>query len=428
MGKFKLKEWGFNRVAIRTWNGIELCSGIGWLGIGLQAGCEHIGIDYRTVCHVERDAYAASVIVARMADESLDRAVVWDDLKSFDGRAWSGRVDCVTAGFPCQPWSAAGKQKGIKDERWLWPAIVRVIADVEPAIVFLENVPGLISGGGLEYVLSDLAAIGFDAEWVSVSAAEVGASHKRERVFILAYTRSAREDARSAGVWSRNDSACESGKHVAKSPLRGQRELRQSSECDGQSDGSDGVVGDPQHGTSRNGGTGEQSSQESGERRRLRGPVEPSGVLGDSKRDGRRVNESRRGQDRGSITGRAGATVADASEPRPQGIGLAEPQRRRVIEPRDRDWPIFAPGPSDPRWREILGGSLDGRLPTLTDEAYDCRAPAIKPGVCLLVDGQSLVVDASRADQLRCGGNGVVALQAAVAFVELVRRIQKSVK
>lgn len=135
----------------------------------------------------ERESVAASILLARMADEALEPAPLYvGNFEDADWSLWAGAVDCIVAGFPCQPWSAAGAQKGTDDERWLWPAISRVISEVEPPLIFLENVPGLVSGGGLELVLADLAALGFDAEWTSLAASEVGASHERERIFILA--------------------------------------------------------------------------------------------------------------------------------------------------------------------------------------------------------------------------------------------------
>ena len=122
-----------------------------------------------------------------MRGGSLDAAPIWTDLATFDGRAWRGKVDCISAGFPCQPFSVAGKREGTDDDRWLWPDIAWIIGEVEPEWVFLENVPGLVSGGGLEPVLWSLAQMRFDAEWDHFSAAEVGASHKRERVFVVAH-------------------------------------------------------------------------------------------------------------------------------------------------------------------------------------------------------------------------------------------------
>jgi len=161
---------------------LSLCAGVGGLDLGLQLAC-----DARTVGYVEREAFAAAVLVARMADAALDKAPVWDELASFDGHGWHGCVDIIAAGFPCQPHSVAGKRKGVDDARWLWPDIVRIVREVGPAFVFLENVPGLLSSGGFDGVLGDLAAGGFDAEWDVFSAAEIGAPHIRKRLFILAH-------------------------------------------------------------------------------------------------------------------------------------------------------------------------------------------------------------------------------------------------
>ena len=167
---------------------LSLCSGIGMLDEGVSLGIEHLtGSRAVVVGFCERESYAASILMARMADSSLEPAPIF--VGNFEDADWAqfhGAVDCVVAGFPCQPWSAAGKQEGTDDDRWLWPAIAGLISEIEPSIVFLENVLGLVSGGGLELVLSDLAALGFDAEWCSLAASEVGASHERERIFVLA--------------------------------------------------------------------------------------------------------------------------------------------------------------------------------------------------------------------------------------------------
>jgi DNA (cytosine-5)-methyltransferase 1 len=162
---------------------MALCAGAGGLELGLRIA---LGDDYRCVVYVEREAYAAAALVARMADQALDTAPVWDDLSTFDGKPWRGVVDIVSAGFSCQPWSPAGKRLGLDDERWIWPDIERVIREVGPEWVFMENVAGLVRGG-LEHVLRDLATQGFAAEWDCVSAAEVDAPHLRERLFILAH-------------------------------------------------------------------------------------------------------------------------------------------------------------------------------------------------------------------------------------------------
>ena len=129
-------------------NGLALCSGGGGLELGIELA---LGERYRTVGYVERDAYAAATLVARMEDKALGAAPIWDDLFTFDPHPWRGKVDLVTAGFPCQPFSVAGKQRAEEDERHLFPRIAEIIREVGPRFVFLENVRGLLtaSGGGV---------------------------------------------------------------------------------------------------------------------------------------------------------------------------------------------------------------------------------------------------------------------------------------
>jgi DNA (cytosine-5)-methyltransferase 1 len=99
-------------------------------------------------------------------------------------------VDLIAGGFPCQPFSNAGKRLGKEDDRWLWPEFARVIGELRPRYVLVENVPGLLAGhGGMGAVLGDLAALGYDAEWDSIPASAVGAPHLRYRVWIVAYAR-----------------------------------------------------------------------------------------------------------------------------------------------------------------------------------------------------------------------------------------------
>lgn len=119
-------------------NGLAICAGIGGLELGLSLALQG---RYRCLGYVEREAYAASLIVERMAEKTLDSAPIWDDLESFDGRPYRGKVDIITAGFPCQPHSQAGNRRGIEDERWIWPGIATIIRDVLPLVAahaFLE--------------------------------------------------------------------------------------------------------------------------------------------------------------------------------------------------------------------------------------------------------------------------------------------------
>jgi DNA (cytosine-5)-methyltransferase 1 len=158
---------------------------------------------------VEAEIPAAANLAARLAEGSLDNAPIWSDVRTFDGAAWRGLVDGIVAGFPCPDYSVAGKRAGIVGKHGdLWNDLCRVIGDVRPEWLYLENVPGIVVPhrvhrwrwdreqrkwtayrlpAGLWFVLGDLAALGFDAEWTCVSAAEVGAPHRRERIFILAH-------------------------------------------------------------------------------------------------------------------------------------------------------------------------------------------------------------------------------------------------
>jgi len=154
-------------------------------------------LGFRTICAVEIDSYCASVLAQRQTDRILPPFPIWSDARSFDGTAWRGLVDVVSAGFPCQPHSVAGKRLGASDPRNLWPDTGRIIREVEPDGVLLENVPTLVSNGMLHTILADLAAMGFDAEWGVVSAAETGAPHERERLWVVAHSNRAQRTGRS---------------------------------------------------------------------------------------------------------------------------------------------------------------------------------------------------------------------------------------
>ena len=144
-------------------------------------------LGWRTVCAVEREPYAACVLAQRQNDGLLPAFPIWDDVCTFDGRPWCGIVDVVSGGFPCQDISAAGKGAGIDGERsGLWGQMARIIDEVRPRFVFVENSP-LLVGRGLVRVLADLAEMGFDARWGVVGASDVGAPHRRERCWVVAY-------------------------------------------------------------------------------------------------------------------------------------------------------------------------------------------------------------------------------------------------
>lgn len=141
-----------------------------------------------TVCAVERDAYAAQVLAQRQNDGILPAFPIWSDITTFEGKPWKGIVDVISGGFPCQDISSAGKGAGIDGERsGLWSEMARIICEVRPREVWVENSPMLISRG-LTRVISDLAQMGYDAHWTRFSASNFGAPHQRDRLWIVAYS------------------------------------------------------------------------------------------------------------------------------------------------------------------------------------------------------------------------------------------------
>ena len=163
---------------------MDLFAGIGGFSLGLQwAG------GYETVALVEIEPYCQQVLTKHFPTAQLYpdvRTVTYEQLRA-DGIV---SVDILTGGFPCQPVSTAGNQRGKDDTRWLWSEFVRCIRTLRPQWVLAENVPGLRSidtGRLFGTVLSDLAEIGYDAEWYGLGAVDIGAWHKRERVWIVAY-------------------------------------------------------------------------------------------------------------------------------------------------------------------------------------------------------------------------------------------------
>lgn len=160
---------------------IGLCSGYGGIDLGVRRVCRVV----RTIAYSEIEAYACAVLVARMEAGQLDAAPVWTDVKTFPWESFRGKVDLLTGGYQCQPFSSAGRRMGKEDARHLWPWIADGIRVMRPRRVFFENVEGHISLG-LREVMGELGAMGYRGTWGLFSAAEVGASHRRKRVFIMA--------------------------------------------------------------------------------------------------------------------------------------------------------------------------------------------------------------------------------------------------
>jgi len=183
----------------RPLNVISFCSGYG----GIERGLDLAGTNHRVLAYVEIEAYAIASLVNKMESGELDAAPIYTDLKTFPAHLFRDCVDLLTAGYPCQPFSASGNRKGEDDPRHLWPYIREHINAIRPTQCFFENVEGHISLG-LSSVLSDLEEDGYSTTWSIFSASECRAPHQRKRVFILANTRrsSGSEGVEPSQLWA----------------------------------------------------------------------------------------------------------------------------------------------------------------------------------------------------------------------------------
>ena len=165
-------------------NHLDLFSGIGGFSLALEK------VGFKTVAFCERDEYCRLLL-----QKHWKGVKIYNDIKKCKGEDFKkeiGTIDILTGGFPCQPYSVAGKQKGTDDDRYLWPEMFRVIKEVKPTFIVAENVRGLINiqdGMVFETVCSDLESEGFEIQTFIIPAAGVGAPHKRERVWIVGYSK-----------------------------------------------------------------------------------------------------------------------------------------------------------------------------------------------------------------------------------------------
>ncbi|MBA4782100.1 MAG: DNA cytosine methyltransferase [Rhizobiales bacterium] len=368
--------------------GLSLCSGAGGLDLGLTIALP----GYRTVGHVERETYAAAILVARMEEAALDPAPVWDDVGTFDGRPWRGAVDIVTAGYPCQPFSVAGKRRGADDPRHLWPHVERIIGEVEPPFVFLENVAHHLRLGFPE-VAAGLVGMGYRLAAGLFTAAEVGAPHKRERLFILAHREHDQladparllrdslerwEPDRDAAALADAEGKCEREPADETDTLTGSGQARDEPGdlgCD-VADAADRQLSQPGR------------CPETRERLGRDGPG-----LADA--DGDRRQQTERGQPQIGRPDQRQPDVDDAD-------GAGSQGRRDDIGEHAGERPAWPPGPGDADgWERYLRATPDAE-------------PSIRRGA----DGL-----AHRVDRLRLCGNGVVPLVAAHALRTLAAEL-----
>ena len=355
-------------------------AGVGMLEAGVRLALDVLGIPHRTAFVAEWEGRASASLVAGLEAEGMGSTPVWlGDLCDLDGRELRGEVDLLCGGFPCQPFSSAGRQLGLGDDRGWGDGngplrhLVRLIDEIRPGVVFLENVPGVLKH--FEPVWRLVRELGYEwARPLTLAASDVGANHGRKRVWLLAI----REDMGDSPFRRRRTRASVRGSH---DEGEAGHSRRRGAVADDDRGGRDGTVAAVAQGN----GCGSR----------------PQG-------DAERTDAGERGESLGSV-GPAG------------GSGL----------PGGADLPLFAPARNDPRWHSIIDRFqwLAPALPPLAvlEARGALRDPDERGGRVETEPGaaQSLLrrmADglADRSDRLRCIGNGVVSQCAAVALAFLL--------
>ena len=162
---------------------ISFCTGFG----GLELGIRRAGVDVFPIVYLENETFVQANLVEKIETGKMAPAPIWSDVATFDAQPFRGMVDGCIGGYPCQPFSTAGKRKGEKDPRHLWPHIREHIRTIRPVWCFFENVEGHITLG-LRNVIKDLVGMDYRTTFGIFSAEEVGAPHQRKRVYILGYS------------------------------------------------------------------------------------------------------------------------------------------------------------------------------------------------------------------------------------------------
>jgi DNA (cytosine-5)-methyltransferase 1 len=393
---------------------LSICSGYGGIELGLSAV-----EDFKPVCYVENDLSQASILAARMEEGLLPEAPIWSDLTTFDCTPWSGKVDIITGGFPCQPWSVAGKQLGEKDPRHLWPHVARVASELGYPTLFLENVPGILDSYYFS-IRPELQSMGYRVKEGLYTAEETGAPHRRQRLFFMAvhgnntsalalpnaerlqgfawnygvseravhpHIEHDRDAVRSWSGWGSNEME-NSGSQRCQRRDRGlgQRTLQGSGGTTYQAESSG-------------------SKLEELPNPKLDGPSATTVRGGDNKT----LHRTQEGKDntvqpeRVHTTRDASQELGDSNSEGLQGRGECR-YSAREWSPREAGTkliPLYPPGPEDEKgWAYMLS-----------------EMPQAQPSICFTVDGRPSQLER----QLRSYGNGVVPAMAAIAWCDLAQ-------
>jgi len=434
-------------VVIRS---ISCFAGCGGLDVAVELAIAGV----EPVLYLENEIATAEILVARIKEGSLPPAHVWSDITTFDATQLRGKIDLVYGGFPCPDYSVAGKRAGIVGKHGqLWNSMRRIIREVGASWVFLENVPGILYGhpvtkwraerdlfgrtiwtryrmpAGLAFVLADLAEMGFDAEWGCLPAAAVGASHKRDRWFCLAY----RPERGCGELWqSSRRGGFADGRSEALADAGCEPEQLQQRDLRAESPRSVIDVEDtPRH--ERQGIDGRREHQP-GESTvdRWPGPARDGGQLANTTEPRLEIGRRERsdGECELATAKRSGGTVEHADSDRCEEIGRRAQIESAAGSGRDADigsatlqsgagLPIFAPGPSDPCWPDLLV-RYPWMLPAISQAEAESDLRELAPGMADMVVHE-------RADALRAVGNGVVAVQGAAILRELIRRVSERI-
>jgi DNA (cytosine-5)-methyltransferase 1 len=386
---------------------VSLCAGYGGIDLGLHRAIRNL----RTIAVSEIEAFACANLVAKMEAGLLDCAPIWTDLKTFPWAEFRDRVDILSGGYPCQPFSAAGKRLGAEDPRHLWPHISAGIAAMRPSCCFFENVEGHISLG-LSDVIEDLDRLGYRATWCVASASECGAPHQRKRIFILAHRHG--ERGQLPDWWREPAEQVPVGYGET---WRDGRGLENTNSGDAWNRGTHGLCATETRSESL-----QQERQANGRRPQPAGgdtstavwpsrpgeqqfAWEPPRVVADAGGNGRRQDESRRESEGRAIAERNGEAAlghTGGSEWRPR-IAAGN------ICNGATEWPQEASRPTQPDQRQTqppLGRDADGTADWLDDAELYTTCD-------------------NRTDELRLLGNGVVPAVAERAFRLLVGELME---
>jgi len=409
----------------KTITHLSLCSGYEGIGLGIRRVLPSL----REIAYVEREGFPVANLVAKMEAGELDAAPVYTDVKTFPYGEFRGCVDILSGGFPCQPFSAAGKRNGVEDPRHLFPYIAAGIRECQPRIVFLENVEGIISAktadgeSVLQYVLRELEGLGYRATAGVFSAAEVGAPHQRKRVFILGLADS--ECSGLRGGWSSKQCGDDlnglQGNKGERDKLRSEvegcsRDLREEEL------GNTADIRLKQHRSD----TGEAGADQSREERGMYEPKRASALsrdgsqqeggeeLADSHSRGGEIQDQgkltgeqvleRNGSQRGAWPSRPSEPQHDWEEPRVTAVANTESQQGTAQDHRGEQ--VATCDQEEGK----LGGGDSGSL-RQGSGATQSRLGGKSNG------------SSNRVDRLRLLGNAVVPATAAKAFVTLIQRL-----